>query len=81
VTICHLLKLKITMKSNIILTDYAYELLGMTRPIIHEKLTVIGKGVYESYGSATDPFDKIQTAYHGIPEYLIQEQNHDNYRD
>jgi len=48
-------------------------LLGMTRPIIHEKLTVIGKGVYESYGSATDSFDKIQTAYHGIPEYLIQE--------
>ena len=61
------------MKSNIILTDYAYELLGMTRPIIPDKLTVIGKGVYESYGSATDPFDKIQTAYHGIPEYLIQE--------
>jgi len=69
------------MKSNIILTDYAYELLGMTRPIIHEKLTVIGKGVYESYRSATDPLDKNQTAYHDIPEYLIQEQNHANYRD
>ena len=69
------------MKRSIILTDYAYELLGTTRPIDHEKLTVIGKGVYESYGSSTDIFDRIQTAYHGIPEYLIQEQDHDNNRD
>lgn len=69
------------MKRSIILTDYAYALLGTTRPIVHEKLTVIGKGVYESYGSATDIFDRIQTAYHGIPEYLIQEQDHDNNRD
>lgn len=78
VTNCNHLKSKITMKRSIVLTDYAYELLGTTRPIVHEKLTVIGKGVYESGGSAKDSFDRIQTAYHGIPEHLIPDKDHDN---
>ena len=66
------------MKNSIILTDHAYKLLCTARPIVHEKLTVIGKGVYESGGSAKDSFDRIQTEYQGIPEHLIPDKDHDN---
>jgi len=66
------------MKSRIILTDYAYKLLGLTRPIPRQFQTIIGRGFYESRAtSPDDEFNRIQTKYHGIPEHLIQANDHD----
>jgi len=66
------------MKSRIILTDYAYKLLGATRPIQKQSQTIIGRGFYESGATSPDDgFNRIQTKYHGIPEHLIQSNDHD----
>jgi len=60
-----------------ILTDKAYELLKMKRPIERPETTIVGHGWSESKGMNYDDFDRFQTKYHGIPEHLIAANDHD----
>jgi hypothetical protein len=65
---------------KITLTDKAYELTKMKRPAANPPTTtttIIGHGWSESKGMNYDDFDRFQTKYHGIPEHLIEANDHD----